>query len=242
MRIALSGYGKMGKAIEEEALIKGHEVVLKIDSKNHNTLKNNRLSNRNIDVLIDFSRPESAVENIKMGIDAGIPVVCGTTGWLDKMDEIKEYTKSQNGTFLYASNFSIGVNLFFSLNKVLAKMMNTHPEYKPYLEEIHHTQKLDAPSGTGISLANDLILNYEHKSSWIKGEASTPNELAIISKRIDKVPGTHEIEWKSSIDTISIKHTAHSRKGFVMGALLAAEWVQAKKGLFGMSDVLGMDL
>ncbi len=241
MRIALSGYGKMGKAIEQEAIKKGHDIVLKIDSKNRKSLNINDLKNKNIDVIIDFSRPESAVENIKMGIDADIPVVCGTTGWLKKMDEIKSYTQSQNGTFLYASNFSIGVNLFFTLNKTLAKMMNAHPEYKPYLEEIHHTQKLDAPSGTGITLAKDLIQHYDHKSNWVKGEATESNDLAIISKRIDKVPGTHEIEWKSDIDTISIKHTAHSRKGFVMGALLAAEWVQGKKGVFGMADVLEME-
>jgi len=240
MRIALSGYGKMGKAIEKEALEKGHEVVLKIGSKNINNLIVSELESKEVEVIIDFSRPESAVDNIKTGLDAGIPVVCGTTGWLEKMDEIKAYCQSQNGTFLYASNFSIGVNLFFTLNKALAKMMNAHPEYKPYLEEIHHTQKLDAPSGTGITLANDLIQYYDHKTNWVKGEASKESDLAIISKRIDKVPGTHEIAWTSEIDTIEIKHTAHSRIGFVMGALLAAEWVQGKKGVFGMEDVLSM--
>jgi len=229
----------MGKAIEAEAIKKGHEVVLKIGFKNHKELNTNNLEQLKVDVIIDFSRPETAVENIKTGLKSGIPVVCGTTGWLEKMNKIKAYTQSQNGTFLYASNFSIGVNLFFTLNKALAKMMNTHPEYKPYLEEIHHTQKLDAPSGTGITLANDLIEEYDHKSKWVKGEAAHSDELPIVSKRIDKVPGTHEIEWSSAIDTISIKHTAHSRKGFVLGALLAAEWVQGKKGIFDMTDVLG---
>lgn len=238
MRIALSGYGKMGKAIEKEALKKGHEVALKIGAKNYKQLNINNLKSEKADVIIDFSRPETAVQNIKTGIDAGVPVVCGTTGWLNKMEEIKAYTQSQNGTFLYASNFSIGVNLFFTLNKALAKMMNAHPEYQPYLEEIHHTQKLDAPSGTGITLANDLIQEYDNKSNWVKGETTNDKDLSIISKRIDKVPGTHEIEWQSEIDTISIKHTAHSRKGFVMGALLAAEWIQGKKGVFDMTDVL----
>jgi len=236
MKIALFGYGKMGQAIENEALKKGYEISLIINSQNAHMKTVEAL--KDVDVIIEFSRPESAVSNIMMAIEAGTPIISGTTGWLDQMDTVRQACQNKKGAFLYASNFSIGVNLFFQLNKMLAKTMNAYPQYQPSLEEIHHTQKLDAPSGTAITLANDLLDKVDRKDAWVKGAASSATDLAVMSKRIDQVPGTHSIEWTSAIDTIEIKHTAHSRKGFVLGALLAAEWIVGKEGFFGMEDVL----
>ena len=236
MKIALFGYGKMGQAIENEALKKGYEISLIINSQNAHMKTVEAL--KDVDVIIEFSRPESAVSNIMMAIEAGTPIISGTTGWLDQMDTVRQACQNKKGAFLYASNFSIGVNLFFQLNKMLAKTMNAYPQYQPSLEEIHHTQKLDAPSGTAITLANDLLDKVDRKDAWVKGAASSATDLAVMSKRIDQVPGTHSIEWTSAIDTIEIKHTAHSRKGFVLGALLAAEWIVGKEGFFGKEDVL----
>ena len=236
MKIALFGYGKMGQAIENEALKKGYEISLIINSQNAHMKTVEAL--KDVDVIIEFSRPESAVSNIMMAIEAGTPIISGTTGWLDQMDTVRQACQNKKGAFLYASNFSIGVNLFFQLNKMLAKTMNAYPQYQPSLEEIHHTQKLDAPSGTAITLANDLLDKVDRKDAWVKGAAASATDLAVMSKRIDQVPGTHSIEWTSAIDTIEIKHTAHSRKGFVLGALLAAEWIVGKEGFFGMEDVL----
>jgi 4-hydroxy-tetrahydrodipicolinate reductase len=237
MKIILLGYGKMGRAIEQEALSRGHEVVLKVDE--HNSEKITLSDLQQADVAIEFSRPEAAFDNIQRCIEAGLPVVSGTTGWLDQMESIKSYCDQKGGAFLYASNFSIGVNLFFQLNKTLTKLMASYPQYQPRMEEIHHTQKLDAPSGTAITLAKGLLENYPSKSSWVLGPSTDEQALVINAKRIDLVPGTHTISWDSEVDSIEIKHTAHSRKGFVVGALLAAEWLVGKKGCFGMEDVLG---
>ena len=232
MKIALLGYGKMGQAIEKIAKQRGHTIVLKTTSKD----KDYNLSN--VDVAIDFSVPTSAVENISQCLKQDVPVISGTTGWLEHYDSIVELCKKQQGTFLYASNFSLGVNIFFELNKTLARLMNRLPEYTASIEEIHHTQKLDAPSGTAISLAKDIISNSDY-SSWTLDKPNE-KELGIVAKRIENVPGTHEISYDSTIDSIQIKHTAHSREGFALGAVIAAEWIFGKKGIFTMKDVLNI--
>ncbi|MGB1040096.1 MAG: 4-hydroxy-tetrahydrodipicolinate reductase [Flavobacteriales bacterium] len=236
MKIALLGYGKMGKEIEKIALEKGHEIGLRVTSENAEFSPAELLG---IDVAIEFSRPEFAVSNIKKCFDANVPVVVGTTGWYDYLDEIETICVARNQTLLYATNFSIGVNLFFKLNTQLAQLMNNYPDYKVEVEEIHHTQKLDSPSGTGISIAEQIIENNSLKESWINENSDKENELEIISKRIDKVPGTHSVYYKSEVDEIEIKHTAHSRSGFASGALLAAEWIAKNKdGIYSMQDVL----
>jgi len=236
MKIAIIGYGKMGKTIEKLAVEKGHEIILKVDITNASTWKNEQL--QDADVAIEFTRPESAIENIQRCFETGVPLISGTTGWVEKMDEVKEKCIAQKGGFFYASNFSIGVNIFFELNKILAKMMNAYDHYDISMEEIHHTQKLDAPSGTAITLAEGILENVNRKSNWVKEEANSKEELSIFSKRIEKVPGTHQINYDSPIDSIEIKHTAHSRLGFAKGALLAAEWMVGKKGIYGMTDLL----
>lgn len=238
MRIALIGYGKMGHAIEEIAIAKGHEIVLKIDATNTSDLNKENLSKA--DVAIEFTGPETAVNNILKCFDAGTPVVCGSTGWMDKLKAVEDYCKGKNGGFLYASNFSIGVNLFFELNKQLAKLMNAYTEYDVTIHEVHHTQKKDAPSGTAITLAEQLIENLKRKNSWVKDAASNANELAITSERTDPAPGTHVIKYFSDIDDIEIIHTAHNRKGFAAGAVLAAEFLKGKKGIYSMNQVLGL--
>ena len=241
MKILLIGYGKMGKAIEREALRQGHEVVLVIHSRNKKELTKKNI--QQADVAIEFSQPEAAYKNIRTCIAAGVPVVSGTTGWLDKKKELKKYCHKQKGAFLYASNFSIGVNIFFYLNKMLAKLnspkaLGKQAPYQARIEEIHHTQKLDAPSGTAITLAKDIIAAHPTLSNWALGPIHQDDELPITAKRIAQVPGTHIVTWQSDIDCIEIKHCAYSRKGFVQGALLAAEWLIGKKGCFGMEDVL----
>nr|WP_321222784.1 4-hydroxy-tetrahydrodipicolinate reductase [uncultured Psychroserpens sp.] len=232
MRIALLGYGKMGKAIETIALDRGHEITLKVSSTSET------FDLQNCDVAIDFSLPTSAVANISKCLEANVPVISGTTGWLDDYDKVISLCKAKEGTFLYASNFSLGVNIFFELNKTLAKLMAKLPQYKISVEEIHHTQKLDAPSGTAITLANEIIdqTNYE------KWTLDTPkqNEIGILAKRIENVPGTHDINYESKVDSIQIKHTAHSREGFALGAVIAAEFVHDKTGVFTMKDVLNI--
>jgi 4-hydroxy-tetrahydrodipicolinate reductase len=238
MKIALIGYGKMGHAIEEIAVEKGHEVVLKIDADNQHEFIAEHLSKA--DVAIEFTSPHSAVENLKKLFDAGIPVVCGSTGWLERWDEVKIYCKSKNGSFIYASNFSIGVNLFFELNIFLAKLMSKHPSYKVSLEEIHHTQKKDAPSGTAITLAEQVMQGINTKKQWVNESSDKADDLVIISKREDPAPGTHTIKYQSSIDDIEITHTAHNRKGFAGGAVAAAEFLVGKKGIYSMKDVLGL--
>lgn len=237
MKIALLGYGKMGRTIEKMATDKGHEIVLTIDIHNYNEFTRENI--QKADVAIEFTRPESAYKNIVQCIQAGVPVVSGTTGWLDKKEDIEDLCSRHKGAFFYASNYSVGVNIFFALNRFLAKMMDTQPQYGIDMEEVHHTEKLDAPSGTAITLAEGILDNMSRKTDW-KNEASDQSTiLPIISKRIDKVPGTHQINYQSEIDTIEIKHVAHSRAGFAGGAIQAAEWIQGKQGCFGMKDLLG---
>ena len=236
MKIALIGYGKMGKAIEGIAIERGHEIVLRIDAENTEALNNDNL--QQADVAIEFTNPDSAINNIKQCFDSVIPVVCGTTGWLEHWDQIKSECENKNGSFLYASNFSIGVNLFFELNKKLAQLMQNRPEYTCAIEEIHHTAKKDAPSGTAITIAENIIASNANKKNWVLGETNDVNSLSIISKRIDPAPGTHIVSYNSTIDSIEIKHTAHNRIGFATGAVLAAEFLLGKKGVYGMGDVL----
>ncbi|WP_282032314.1 4-hydroxy-tetrahydrodipicolinate reductase [Winogradskyella eximia] len=232
MKIALLGYGKMGKSIETIALNRNHTISLIVSDSNSD------YDFSNSDVAIDFSIPSVAVSNIKKAIDAGIPVISGTTGWLEQYQDVLDYCNSNNGTFLYASNFSLGVNIFFELNKRLSELMSNTSEYTTEIEEIHHTQKLDAPSGTAITLAEQIIENTEY-TNWTLDEPK-PNEIHIKAKRIENVPGTHKISYNSEIDSINIKHTAHSRQGFAMGAVIAAEWIKDKKGVFSMKDVLNI--
>ncbi len=242
MKIALIGYGKMGKTIERIAQERGHEVVLRLDINNPEDFEKLSMA----DVAIEFTRPESAVGNLEKCIAAGVPVVCGTTGWLKHFEDISAQTKAQNSAFFYASNYSIGVNIFFEINRKLAEMMNTQPQYDVKMEEIHHTQKLDAPSGTAITLAEGILQNVTRKENWsCPQDAHSPsteggdNSIVITAKRIDPAPGTHTITYDSPIDTIEITHTAHSREGFATGAVLAAEWLLGKKGVFTMKDMLG---
>jgi 4-hydroxy-tetrahydrodipicolinate reductase len=238
MKIALLGYGKMGRAIEEIALEKGHEIVLRVSIEN---LEDNTIEKiRRADVAIEFTGPESAYENLLKCFDAEVPVVCGSTGWLDKMEQAKKYCTEHNGALLYASNFSVGVNIFFAVNQHLASLMASRDDYKLSMREIHHTQKKDAPSGTAITLAEQIIKNIPRIEKWVENGNNSNNELPIISERIDPVPGIHSIRYDSEVDTIEIIHTAHSRKGFASGAVLAAEFLAGKKGVFTMKDVLGV--
>jgi len=238
MKIALIGYGKMGKAIEAIAIERGHQIILKFDSSNIEELSTTSL--READVAIEFTHPLSAVKHLKICFNAGIPVVCGSTGWLNQWEEVIQYLNEMQGSLLYASNFSIGVNIFFEINKLLARLMNTQADYNVNIEEVHHTEKKDAPSGTAITLANDILSSIERKENWIAGAEIQSTDLSIISKRIDPAPGTHIIKYQSSIDSIEITHTAHNRKGFASGAVLAAEFMQSKKGLYNMKDVLNL--
>lgn len=233
MRIALLGYGKMGKTVEKIALERGHEIVLRID--NAHTPYDIAVA----DVAIEFSMPESAFVNIQNCIENQVPVVAGTTGWLKDYDKAVTLCEQHQSAFLYASNFSVGVNVFFALNKTLAKLMATLKEYDVSIEEIHHTQKLDAPSGTAITLAEGIIANSD-KTDWKLGAAQA-KEIPIEAKRIENVPGTHTVTYQSQVDTIEIKHTAHNRNGFALGAVLAAEWIVGKKGVFSMNDVLNLN-
>lgn len=238
MNIALIGYGKMGKAIENIALERGHTVGLKIDISNLDQFTATNL--QQCDVAIEFTSPETAAENITRCLDAGVPVVCGSTGWLHQLKAVTHHCTEVDGALLYASNFSIGVNLFFELNQHLARLMNNYPAYDVSIEEIHHTQKKDAPSGTAISIADQLLDFNSHKKKWVNQLAVDPEELSIISKRIDPAAGTHSVKYSSAIDDIEIIHTAHNRQGFATGAVLAAEFIQHKKGIYGMKDVLGL--
>lgn len=232
MKIALLGYGKMGKVIERIALERGHEIVLKKSSSN--TFD----GLQNADVAIDFSVPSSAIANISECLNTGIPVVSGTTGWLDNYDEMVALCQAKNGAFIYGSNFSLGVNLFFELNNYLAKIMSKFNQYSVSMEEIHHTQKLDAPSGTAISLAKGIIENSKY-THWTL-ENPNENDIHIDAQRIENVPGTHSVFYTSEVDTIEIKHTAHNRDGFALGSIIAAEWLVGKKGVFTMRDVLNL--
>jgi len=238
MKIALIGYGKMGKAIESIALSKGHEIVLKIDIQNNQDFTEAAL--QKADVAIEFTGPHSAFENIKKCIAWGVPVVSGSTGWLDQWTEIKDLCEIKNGTLIYSSNYSIGVNLFFELNKQLAQLMEPYNNYDVSMTEVHHTEKKDAPSGTAISLAEQILTNLSRKNKWVNAASANSNELVIQSERIDPAPGTHIVKYSSEVDDIEIIHTAHTRIGFASGAVLAAEFAFEKKGIFTMKDVLGL--
>lgn len=232
MKIALLGYGKMGKVIEKIALERGHSIVLKKSSTDSfEGLKN-------ADVAIDFSVPNVAIAHISECLNNNIPVISGTTGWLDDYEKMVELCKTNNGSFIYGSNFSLGVNIFFELNNYLAKMMSNLKQYNVSMEEVHHTQKLDAPSGTAISLAKGILENSDY-TNWTL-ENPKNNEIYIDAKRIENVPGTHSVFYDSEVDQIEIKHTAHNREGFALGSVIAAEWLLNKKGVFTMKDVLGI--
>ncbi len=235
MKIALLGYGKMGKTIESLGTPK-HEFVLKVDAETAKTFTLSELAAA--DVAIEFSTPSTAYLNLLKCFEAGVPVVVGTTAWLDHYAAATERCRAKNGAMLYAPNFSIGVNIFFEVNRTLARMMNAHSQYDIRMEEIHHTEKKDAPSGTAVSLAETILDNLDRKVSWTSGTAAAEESIPIVSERTAGVPGTHTIAYQSDVDSIEIKHTAHSREGFAMGALLAAEWIRGKQGVFNFSDVL----
>ncbi|MBM3412419.1 MAG: 4-hydroxy-tetrahydrodipicolinate reductase [Bacteroidetes bacterium] len=239
MKIALIGYGKMGKAIEEIALQQGHEIVLKINSQNKEELFN-APTLQQADVAIEFTAPDSAIKNIECCLQAGVPIVCGTTGWTHELPAMLARCEALNGSMVYASNFSIGVNLFFELNKKLTTLMAPHPQYEVILEEIHHTQKKDAPSGTALSLAEQILAQNKKKKQWVNDISDNPADLEIISQRIDPTPGTHRVKYASVVDDIEITHTAHNRTGFAAGAILAAMFIQGKKGTYTMREVLGL--
>ena len=238
MRIALLGYGKMGKMIERIAVSRGHQVVLVVDLDNRADCSVEQL--RQADVAIEFTTPAVAVDNYKWCMDAGVPVVSGTTGWLDRWEEVVGYCREKGGGFFYASNFSIGVNIFFRLNKYLAKMMDNFRDYKIFIEETHHIHKLDAPSGTAITLAEGIIKNHSAYRSWklYQGEELGEDVLPVAAKRIGEVPGIHGVTYKSAVDEIEIRHSAFSREGFAQGAVFAAEFLFGKKGVYGMDDLL----
>ena len=236
MKIALFGYGKMGKEIEKIAQARNNEIALIVDDHNSTTYSAKEL--KKCDVAIEFSTPETAVSNIYACFDAHVPVVVGTTGWLKKWDEVSESCKKNGHSLFWASNFSVGVNLFFKLNETLARLMHSHEEYRVSLEEIHHVHKKDAPSGTGITLAEGILKNNIRLKKWVNTATDDPALLPILSKRIDEVPGTHSVRYSSDVDYIEIVHVAHSRKGFAQGAVIAAEWLPGKKGVFGMNDLL----
>jgi 4-hydroxy-tetrahydrodipicolinate reductase len=236
MNILLLGYGKMGKAIEEIAQSRGHQIVYRINIDNVHELA--QVDPERVDAAIEFSQPEAAASNLFYCFDRRIPVVCGTTGWLDRRTEIEAYCMQKGGAFFYASNYSLGVNLFFHLNKVLARIMNGYPDYEITLEETHHTEKKDAPSGTALSLAADVLNQVERKTNWVNNDPKNASELPILSHRVAGVAGTHVVRYDSAVDSIEIKHTAHGRTGFATGAVLAAEWLVGKQGVFGMEDLL----
>lgn len=237
MKIALSGYGRMGREIEKVAQERGHEIIVKFDDPDDWTGKEELLASA--DAAIEFSIPQSVVKNIFKCFDESVPVVVGTTGWLGELDHVREVCLQNRQSLLYASNFSVGVNLFFEVNRAMAQLMNDHEDYHVHIEETHHTKKLDTPSGTAIKLAMDVLDNLDRKDIWVKGRGERDFELDVISHREENVPGTHQVIYDSEIDTIELKHTAKSRVGFAKGAVIAAEWLAAdKSGVFTMRDVL----
>ena len=239
MNIVLMGYGKMGKVIEKVAQSRGHNIIARIDLDNRQEFDN--LSASQIDAVIEFSHPSSAFQNVKSCLEKGVPVVCGTTGWLEQKPEIEVLAAEKNGAFFWSSNYSIGVNLFFELNKKLAQLMSLQQQYSVSTTEIHHTEKKDSPSGTAITIAEGIIENYPEKTQWINNEIPAENEVAIWSVREGKVPGTHIVKYISDIDQIEISHVAYSREGFALGAVIAAEWIVGKKGVFGMKELLSLE-
>jgi len=236
MNVALIGYGKMGQAIEQVAIKRGHNIVLRITSANNHELDEAHL--KLADIAIEFTTPETAKENVLQCISAGISVISGTTGWNAQLSEVKAEVMKHNVAFMHASNFSIGVNIFFEINKLLASLMNGHNEYDVIIEETHHTQKKDAPSGTAITLAEQIIQNLESKTLWALNDLNEDSAVPIIAHRVENVPGTHKVTYSGAIDDIEIRHTAHSRDGFALGAVLAAEYILGKKGIFFMKDIL----
>jgi 4-hydroxy-tetrahydrodipicolinate reductase len=242
MKIALLGYGKMGRIIEQIAIDRGHQIVLRIDAFNPEDLTPPSL--QKADVAIDFSTPNSVISNIDVCFEAGVPVIVGTTGWYGQLEQVESKCKAGNNSMLYASNFSVGVNVFFHINKVLARVMNRYSQYEVQVEEIHHTQKLDSPSGTAITIAEGIIEQLDRKKEWVNelvGENAElvpkPGQLLIESHRIEEVPGTHTVIYSSEVDEIELKHTAHSRTGFALGAVLAAEWIKDRQGFYSISDM-----
>ena len=242
MKIVLLGYGKMGQLIERFAVKRGHDVVLIVDEENRREITSSDL--RSADMAIDFSTPDAALENIELCFEAELPLVVGTTGWYDKLQEIQQTCQETNQSFLYGSNFSIGVNVFFHINRMLAKALNPYKQYDVQVEEIHHIHKLDAPSGTAITIAEGIIEHSDQKGKWVNsvegdGEGVIPkaDELLIESLRIEEVPGTHTVLYSSEVDQIEFKHTAHSREGFALGAVIAAEWLLGKKGFFQVTEM-----
>jgi len=238
MKIGLIGYGKMGKAIEAIALERGHEVVFRSNSSDPITPEQLTLA----DAAIEFTKPSLAVDHIRMAMESGTPLVVGTTGWNDHLSSVETLVSESNGSLIHASNFSIGVNILFDINERLASLLSEYPEYQASIEEVHHVQKLDAPSGTAITLANGILDNNESYISWVCGEGQPPHvnpgQLGVTAQRLPDVPGTHTVTYTSATDTITISHEAHSRKGFALGAVIAAEWIFNKKGIFTMKDVL----
>lgn len=249
MKIALLGYGKMGRIIEQIAVDRRHEIVLKISSANADDLTIENL--QKADVVIEFSTPSTVLSHISQCFAAGVPVVVGTTGWYDRIESIKQQCAAGNNTLLYGTNFSVGVNIFFHVNKILAKLMNNYPYYDVQVEEIHHTQKLDSPSGTAITIAEGIIENMDAKNNWKNvlvaddksaDEPMKTDELLIESYRIDSVPGTHTVIYDSEVDSIEFKHTAHNRNGFALGAVLAAEWLREKQGFYAVNDMFNFSI
>lgn len=242
MKIAILGYGKMGQIIEQFAIERGHDIVLKVNAENLAELNIENL--KNAEVAIDFSTPDSVLQNITLCFDAGVPIVVGTTGWYGRLQEVKNQCVEGNNTLLYGSNFSVGVNIFFHVNKMLARIMNQYPQYEVQVEEIHHTAKLDSPSGTAMSIAEGIIGELDRKNEWVNELIGSdpdlitkPDQLLIESHRIEDVPGTHTVIYSSEVDDLEFKHKAHSRAGFALGAVLAAEWVHKKTGFFNVTDM-----
>ncbi|MCC6185828.1 MAG: 4-hydroxy-tetrahydrodipicolinate reductase [Chitinophagaceae bacterium] len=238
MKIALIGYGKMGKTIERIATERGHQIVLKITSKNSADL--NAVNLARVDVAIEFTNPESAFENVQKCLHNNVPVVCGSTGWNHQLKAAQDICVANNTALIQSSNFSIGVNVFFEINSQLAKVMNNYPAYDVRMLEVHHTQKKDAPSGTAITLAEKIIKQLSRKNNWSITQPFDNNTLSITAERIDEVPGTHSVTYSSTIDDIELKHTAHNRDGFALGAIVAAEFLKNKKGIFTMKEVLDL--
>lgn len=239
MKVALLGYGKMGKVIEPILLERGHDVVLKANSIQPASVENIK----GCDVAIEISQPHLALQHIQMCVEAQVPIVVGTTGWYDELEKVKDLVTQQQQKLLYATNFSIGVQLTFQLNKILAKWMNALPQYHPEIEEIHHTAKLDAPSGTGITLAEGILENLDRKNQWVNHSSSSENELPLTSVRTENVPGTHTVTYVSPVDSITLQHTAHNRQGFALGAVLAAEWLPNQpEGMYTMQDFLKFEI
>lgn len=238
MNIVLLGYGKMGKVIEKVAESRGHNIVARIDVDNRQEFEN--LTASQVDAVIEFSHPSCAFQNVKSCLEKGLPVVCGTTGWLENQLDAEALAFEKNGAFFWSSNYSIGVNLFFELNKTLAKLMTPQKQYSVSTTEIHHTEKKDAPSGTAITLAEGIIQNSDDKTQWVNNQIPQINEVAIWSAREGNVAGTHIVKYISDIDQLEISHVAHGREGFALGAVIAAEWIVGKKGVFGMKELLSI--